>query len=282
MATLTDLRKRLRGVQTICQLAGAMRTVSSAKLSRLNALTGAYAPYAQGCRELLAASGALLPPGEGGAWKTLVILLSGNRGLCGSYHSELFAYFRSLMEPETQYYIPCGKMAAAWCREKGIPVLEEFSVPDVPEFPQAEALADSALRLYTSGEVNRVLFVYGEAVNALRQEPRCVELLPGADPAVSGPGQPSDSLPGDTLWVPDLPTAQAGLVDFCLRARVWSLLLKGAQGVQGATLVSMRSAYDNGKKSAAALETAINRMRQTQVTAGVIETSSGYGTREEG
>lgn len=44
MATLTDLRKRLRGVQTICQLAGAMRTVSSAKLNRLSAVTGPISP----------------------------------------------------------------------------------------------------------------------------------------------------------------------------------------------------------------------------------------------
>ena len=100
-----------------------------------------------------------------------------------------------------------------------------------------------------------------------------MELLPG-----EAPGEAAEA----DLWVPDLSTAQAGLVDFCLRAQIYSLLLKGAQGVQGATLVSMRSAYDNGKKSAAALETAINRKRQTQVTAGVIETSSGYGAKEEG
>ena len=274
MAALTDLRKRLKGVQTIVQLAGAMRTVSSAKLARLNSLTAAYAPYAQGCRELLAASGAVLPPASGEG-KTLVILLSGNRGLCGNYHNELFGFFRSLLEPEEQIYIACGRMAARWCRERSIPLLEETELPDVPEFRQAEALADRILELYASGQARRVLFVYGEALNALYQEPRCTELLPGEGPENAGEAR-------DALWIPDLPTAQAGLAQFCLRAQIYSLLLKGAQGVQGATLVSMRSAYDNGTKSAAALETAINRMRQTQVTAGVIETSSGRGQAEEG
>ena len=60
------------------------------------------------------------------------------------------------------------------------------------------------------------------------------------------------------------------------------LLLNGAMAVQGVTLSSMRSAYDNGKKSAGELETAINRQRQTQVTASVIETSSGLRPMEEG
>ena len=62
MATLADLRKRLRGIQTICQLAGAMRTVSSAKLARINASAYAFSAYAQGCRELLEASGAVIRP----------------------------------------------------------------------------------------------------------------------------------------------------------------------------------------------------------------------------
>ena len=271
MATLTDLKKRLRGVQTICQLAGAMRTVSSAKLARVSAASGAFAPYAQSCRELLGASGAILPPAEG-ADRTLVILLSGNRGLCGSYHNDLFAFFRSLAEPERQDYIACGKMAAAYCREKGIPLLDVFPVSDVPLFAEAEALADRILDLYPGGGIGRVLFVWGEGVNALRQEPRQLELLPGE----------AGEETGDLLWIPDPETGKAGLAEFCLRAEIYSLLLRGASGVQGATLVSMRSAYDNGKKSAAALETAINRLRQTQVTSGVIETSSGLGPwREE-
>ena len=271
MATLTDLKKRLRGVQTICQLAGAMRTVASAKLARLGSVSGAYAPYARGCRELLAASGAVLSPGEG-ADRTLVVLLSGNRGLCGSYHNDLFAYFRSLAEPERQDYIACGKMAAAYCREKGVPLLEVFPVSDVPVFAEAEALADRILTLYAGGGVRRVLFVWGEGVNALRQEPTQLELLPG-EPA----GEE-----GDLLRIPDPETVRTGLAEFCLRAQVFSLLLRAAVGVQGATLTSMRSAYDNGKKSAAALETAINRQRQTQVTSGVIETSVGFGPWEEG
>ena len=71
------------------------------------------------------------------------------------------------------------------------------------------------------------------------------------------------------------------LAEFCLRAQVYYLLIRSAMGVQGATLVSMRSAYDNGKESAAELETAINRLRQTQVTASVIETSSGLWPKGE-
>ena len=271
MATLTDLKKRLRGVQTICQLAGAMRTVSSAKLSRLSAANAAFSPYARGCRELLEAAGAVLPPAEG-ADRTLVILLSGNRGLCGSYHNDLFAFFRSLAEPEKQDYIACGKMAVNYFRERGIPLLESFPVSDVPLYAEAEALADRILALYAAGGIGRVLLVWGEGVTALRQETRQLELLPG-----EGGGEP-----GDHLWIPDRETAAAALAEFCLRAQIYSLLLRGAAGAQGATLVSMRSAYDNGKKSAAALETAINRQRQTQVTSGVIETSACFGPwREE-
>jgi len=271
MATLSDLRKRLRGIQTICQLAGAMRTVSSAKLARLNATAYAFSAYAEGCRDLLRASGAVVSHAQSEEEKTLIVLLSGNRGLCGSYHNELFAFCRALPEFSDACFITGGKMAAAHLKERRIPIEEEFQISDVPEYAQAEALADRILSMYTSGKVSRVLFVYSDAVNAMTQTPGCRELLPGES---GGEAQ-------DLLWLPDPETVHEGLAEFCLRAQVYYLLIRSAMGVQGATLVSMRSAYDNGKDSAAKLETAINRLRQTQVTASVIETSSGQWPKGE-
>ncbi len=272
MATLTDLRKRLRGIQNICKLAGAMRTVSSSKLARLSSAAAAFSAYAEGCRELLAASGAVITPPSGGDEKTLIVLLSGNRGLCGSYHNDLFSFFHSLPESGDACFMTGGNMAAAHLKERGTPLEEEFPVSDVPEYREAEALSDRILSVYTSGRVNRVLFVYSEAVNAMSQQPRCRELLPGE---ITGEAQ-------DLLWLPDAETVHEGLAEFCLRAQVYYLLLKSAMGVQGATLCSMRSAYDNGNKSAAELETAINRLRQTKVTSSVIETSSGFQPKGEG
>ena len=271
MATLSDLRKRLRGIQTICQLAGAMRTVSSAKLARINAATYAFSPYAQGCRELLEMSGAGIRPAANAADKTLIVLLSGNRGLCGSYHSELFSFFRSLSVEGEACYIAGGRMAAAHLRDRGIDVEEEFHISDVPDYAEAEALTDRILSMYLSGAVGRVLFVYSEAVNTMTQTPKCLELLPGPAPREAQ----------DLLWLPDPVTVQNGLAEFCLRSQVYYLLLRCAMGVQGATLSSMRSAYDNGRESAAELETAINRLRQTKVTASVIETSSGFWPKGE-
>lgn len=272
MATLVDLRKRLRGVQTICQLAGAMRSVSSAKLARLNSAVYAFSPYAQGCRELMAASGAAIPVIPGAEDRTLVVLLSGNRGLCGSYHNELFSFFHSLSITGETWFLTGGNKAAAHLKERGIPILEEIPISDVPEYAEAETLTERILSLYLSGQVNRVLFVYSEAVNAMSQKPRSTELLPG-----EGSGESED-----LLWLPDPATVREGLAQFCLRSQVYYLLLKSAMGVQGATLSSMRSAYDNGMDSAAELERAINRLRQTKVTASVIETSSGLWLEEEG
>ena len=272
MAMLADLRKRLRGIQTICQLAGAMRSVSSAKLARLNSAVYAFSSYAQGCRELQEASGAVIQPAAKEEEQTLLVLLSGNRGLCGSYHSELFSFLHSLPESGDALYFTGGNMAAAHLRERGISIAAEFAISDVPEYSEAEVLADRILSMYTSGKVNRVMIVYSEAVNAMVQKPCCLELLPGE----------KNVREQELLWLPDPDTVRAGLAEFCLRARVYYLLLRCAMGVQGATLSSMRSAYDNGMESAAELEKEINRMRQAQVTAGVIETSTGLWSEREG
>ncbi len=211
-------------------------------------------------------------PAADAAEKTLLILLSGNRGLCGSYHNELFTFFRSLDLTNDACFITGGKMAAAHLRERGIAIEEEFHISDVPEYAQAEALTDRILSMYISGAVNRVIIVYSEAVNAMTQTPRCLELLPGAAPGAAA---------NDLLWLPDPATVHEGLAEFCLRSQVYYLLLRCAMGVQSATLNSMRSAYDNGRESAAELETAINRLRQTKVTSSVIETSSGFWSKGE-
>ena len=108
-------------------------------------------------------------------------------------------------------------------------------------------------------------------MNAMTQTPVSRELLPGK----------AGGETRELLWLPDPETVHEGLAEFCLRAEVFHVLLRSSLGVQGATLSSMRSAYDNGRESAAELETTINRLRQTKVTASVIETSSGLWQKGE-
>lgn len=271
MAGLRELKKRLRSIRTTGQLAGAMRTVAAAKYSRVNAARAAYEAYASGFGKLLAQFGyAGLPAGDGaGERRQCAVLLSSNRGLCGGFNTELMNLFYDEYRREAQapMVIVCGKMAASFCKEKGIAVEREMMFSDLPTLEEARQLADYLRGLYESGAVCRVDCYYQSFVNMLRQTPVAKQILPPVETDEPGTGE-------GMLFVPDRETVSERLAESGFDAVVYAMSLEHASGAQAATLMAMRSAFDNAEQSAAALETTINRKRQAEVTASVIETAA--------
>ncbi|MBR5746649.1 MAG: F0F1 ATP synthase subunit gamma [Clostridia bacterium] len=271
MATLRELRKRLRSVKSTGALAGAMKTVSTAKYSRLSSALQAGEEYTRCCETLVSLLGGLDIDCDSlhGA-PALYVLFSGNRGLCGGYNSELFVFFSDLRKtlPDSCVYAACGRTAREYCREKKINLSYEFEVPDVPTFADAQRVSEYFRCLYSEGAVSEIIFVYQKFENMLKQ-------TPAASVFLSAETQP-DICEGDVIYIPDRATVAESALPLCFDEKVYSHLLKCASGAQAATLMAMRAAYDNAGATSAALETAINRRRQTEVTAGVIETSSDF------
>ena len=277
MATLRELKKRLKSTETTGQLAGAMRTVATAKYRKVNKLYTAYAPYS----EALYGLASLVPPEKAAAAPScetetdkppLYVLVSGNRGLCGGYHHELFAYFSEEIIKKTPdaLVIACGRMAEEYCREKKLPVLGTFPISDVPDFSEARGLSDRLLRAFTEGEASSVSFVCQRFHNMLKQTPETKPFLPP-------PAPEEEEAEKEVLFVPSRETVVKELEPLMLASTVYSILLGCASGVQAATMMAMRSAYDNASRSRLKLETEINRRRQAEVTASVLETASDFG-----
>ncbi len=266
MPTIRELKKRLKSTETTGQLAGAMRTVATAKYSKVSAAHTAYSPYAAALSEL--GRGAL-PEREKQTGVPVYVLLSGNRGLCGGFHHELFAFLSETLKGESEYaLVPCGRMAAEYCREKGLPVLREFVSSDVPSFDEAKELAGYLAGIYASGEAVSIDIVYQRFYNMLRQVPEKTRFLPKADESKSE---------GELLFFPDRETVESELAPLSLAAECCSVLLSSASGAQAATVMAMRSAYDNAEASSRKLNVEINRLRQAAVTSSVIETASDTG-----
>ncbi|MCR5808985.1 MAG: F0F1 ATP synthase subunit gamma [Clostridiales bacterium] len=281
MATLRELKKRLKSTETTGQLAGAMRTVATAKYRKVSAAFASYAPYSAalfGLSSLVPFEKAEAPdePFAGNEEKKppLYVLISGNRGLCGGYHHELFAFFAEEVlkkEPGAEIVV-CGRMAEEYCREKGIPVRRVFAVPDVPGAAEARGLCDYLLGVFSGGEVSSVSFVHQRFINMLRQTPEIKPFLPPPQQENAGEAEPPE-----TLFIPDRETVMKQLEPLMLSSEVCSVLLGCASGQQAATMMAMRSAYDNANTSCRKLETEINRRRQAEVTTSVLETSSEAG-----
>ena len=271
MAGLRELRKRLNSIRTTGQLAGAMRSAAAAKYARVNAALTAYRPYGDACEQMRARLGDAgmerVAPAENAP--ECLVVLAGNRGLCGGFNAELLRYFseRVAASAAVPEVVVCGKVAAAYCREKGIADAKAFPVSDIPAYEEAQAVSAYLLERYRAGAITGVTVVCQRLINMLRQTPESRRLLPAPE---------TDAREGDAepLFLPDRETLCKQLAVTCFDAEIYKNLLENAAGAQAATLMAMRAAFDNATESAEKLETAINRRRQAEVTESVIETSS--------
>lgn len=276
MASLLELKKHLHSIQMTGQLAGAMKTVSAAKLNRLNGALQRFSTYEDLCQQILDRFGGdlaeMYPCGAPDAPGCYVVL-GANRGLCGGYNIELYSYADQLLRqsiPAGSLLVVVGKHAIAHYRESGLPIYREYTLPDTFRYEDCMALFDEIVGLYTNGTVSSVTLVYQHFVNMLTQTPQSHQLLPltmvdaHTDMAV------------EELYVPDRETVLGAAANTCLHADFYSHLLEAGAGNQAATLIAMRSAFDNAESSAAALESAISRKRQSDVTSSVIETAGGF------
>ncbi len=270
MASLRELRKHLKSINTTEQLAGAMKTVSAAKFSRINAVLAGYKTYAESCRSLMERFGSALSgamPCRNPDAPDCYVVLTSNRGLCGGYNIELLAYADELLSQSERPYtlVTCGKMAAAHFEGRSN---RDFALSDVPDYSSCAALCDFLRTAYLDGEVSSVTFIYQNFVNMMTQTPCACRILP-----LTGEQGSAEPAFDDTLYVPDKQTVLKNACLNCVCSTIFSIILEAAAGAQAATLMAMRSAYDNAQETSAALETAISRKRQSEVTAGVIETA---------
>ena len=271
MAGLQQLRKRLKSIRATGQLAEAMRTAATIKYSRVNRVREEFASYADGSTDMLALLGrfGICRETDNISQKNCLVLFGSNRGLCGGFNAELFRFMdRALaLESETPHIISCSRKASAYLRERSFDY-EEFLLSDVPDYEETHALCERLEKLYASGAVNRVRLIYQRYRNMLIQEPTDRQILPGPDECRT-------ANPNGILYLPSPAVIGARLALTCLNNEVFAAALDNASGAQAATLMAMRSACDSAAESAAKLETTINRRRQADVTASVIEIASG-------
>ena len=275
MASLQQLRKRLRSIRSTGQIADAMRTGATAKFAKLSRTRLAFSPYADACGEMLAQLGAVgirrsVPEAKK---RNAFLILSGDRGFCGGFHAELlrFAEAELAAEPDALLLVS-GKKAQSRCRELGL-AFEPVTVSDVPTFAEARAICERLRTLYETGEAENIYLIYQHYQNMLTQTPTRLQLLPA--------GEENESGAAEALLLPDRETVGEQLAVFCMENRLYRLLLEHSSGAQASTQTAMRAASDNAAESAAKLELFINRRRQAEVTAGVIETSSGLFAEKE-
>lgn len=277
MPTIQNLKKKLQVIHSTQKLTQAMKTASTVKYSKLSALYSDYEKYEEQCnlmyrnyRKDFNSVFSLDNPDA----PVLYIILSSNKGMCGSFNTELISFFENILQNEKNnpVILCCGKKGIDYLQNKKILCDKAYIFTDIPSYSDAEGIFSDIKEMMEKGKISAVKIVYPKYQNMMRQSPVCDDLFTFDEETEA------DEKP---LFVPDRQTIINQTAEKIMVSILYKKILETALGAQAATLTTMRSAYDTACEYSVQLETQINRKRQSQVTADVLEISSDYSKKGE-
>ncbi len=278
MPTIQNLKKKLQVILSTKKTTQAMKTASTVKYSKLSALYADFSKYEEQCSTMYKTyrediNSVFLPQNPDAP--ELYVLLSSNKGMCGNFDTDILVFFEELLceQKKQPVVFCCGKKGIEYLDKKKLSYNESFVFDDTPSISAATELFERIIRLIENGVVSDVKIVYPKYINTMKQYPVCENLLSFDDDKSKGE---------EPLFVPDKQTVIHSTAEKILVSILYRKILETALGAQAATLTTMRSAYDTACEYSAQLEMQINRKRQSQVTADVIEVSSEHSMEEEG
>jgi F-type H+-transporting ATPase subunit gamma len=211
--------------------------------------------------------------------KRAVILIGGDKGLCGALNSNLFR-IASQFEPASTLFITAGRRAAQFVSRTRRQLHAEFAYGDSPRYVEAKAIANCARDLFLQKEVDAVLLVATQFVNTLTQLPVTIELLPvGAIKGLKLPqGLAEEELVTNSdefLFEPSAEAFLGYLLSHYLTLFIYLVLLSAKASEQSARMVAMKNATDNANNLIQELTLEYNKLRQGKITTELLEIVSG-------
>ncbi len=283
MANLRAIRKRISSVKSTQQITRAMKMVSAAKLRRAQDGINAARPYARKMREVVTAVAGragsdahpLLTARE--AKKLALLVVTSDRGLCGSFNSGLTrAVYRFLNDHRGEYeeitLFVVGRKGRDFFRRREIPIRKELlGVLGSVSRHHAETIANDLVGGFLAGEFDEVRIAFNEFRSAISQVVRFEKMFPIALESSGETG--GDEV--DYLYEPSREAILASLLPKYVETMIFRVLLESVAGEHGARMTAMDSATNNSVDMIARLTLQMNRARQATITTELTEIVSG-------
>jgi len=266
MASVQDLRRRIRSVRNTRKITKAFELVASARLRRAQARIEAMRPYAD---RMLERTIAIVP-------------LTGDRGLAGPFNSQIlrhaFALDRTLRgDGKEVRWLVAGRKGASTLRFRGYQLDQAWTgFSDRPSYHDAQAISHRLADLYVAGEIDRAVVVYNHFVSPLVQTVVEQDVLPIPEETLRGGDEAQERAAlGDFIYEPEPEEILARLLPFYLETELYRALLESAASEQGARMTAMRNASKNAAELIDSLTLAMNRARQAEITQEILEVVAG-------
>ena len=291
MASVQDLKRRIKSVTNTRKITRALELVAAAKLRRAQTRIEAMRPYADTMTDLISGVGRaatsvrslpLLHQRET-IETVLIVPLTGDRGLVGAFNGQVirraFSLERALVaEGKKVRWVAVGKKGRSTLTFRGRDASDAFvGFSDGPAYSDAQAIAHRVAELYTAQEVDRVILVYNKFVSALTQSVTDRDILPISPDVLETDDQErrDDAFRGDFIFEPEPEEILARLLPVYLETQIYRALLESAASFQGAQMTAMRNASKNAGELIDRVTLQMNRARQAEITQEILEVVAG-------
>lgn len=295
MANARIIKRRVNSVQNIAKITNAMQLVSASKTKYSQKVATDSLPYMQSLLDSLETIAHFTDPklhpflDKKRTGKDLMIVLSTNKGLCGSLNTNLFKQLLIWAEkrPDAQF-IAVGQKAVNFLRNHGFNLVAQFTDwPEKVKLADVLPLLDLLKEKYLSGEVGRVDVLFTDFVNVLKQRSLVFSLLPLDDLHIQqleleykNKANKSEEKPiaekprANYLLEPSSGELLDFLLTYYLELSFYHLVLESLASEHSARMIAMKSASDNAKDLVEVLKLDFNKSRQTMITNELLDISS--------
>ncbi len=282
-ANLRDLRRKIKGVQHIRQITRAMKMVATAKLRRIQRTVENSRRYQEELRRLLAdvarasveVDHPYLQARE--VERVGVLIVGGDRGLCGAFNRQIDEQAVEFIAAQSAPVeaIAVGRRMRRYADRHGFDVVSSHPAVERAGDPDIDQILGEVRSWYESGHVDLVQAVYAR-FDSLVQHPAISEqLLPLSPQAFAEATGDAVTAPVEYIFEPPAAQLLAELLPRALEVEIAQILLTTQASGQAARMTAMTAATDNADDMITDLTRSINRARQEEITAQLLDVVTG-------
>jgi F-type H+-transporting ATPase subunit gamma len=285
MPSLKEVKTRINSVISTQQITKAMKMVAAAKLRKSQERIWQMRPFAS--RMLSIMQNLSSGGNDGDNWysvvrpeeKILIIVISSDRGLCGSFNSNVFKGVMRLIQEKyaTQLakknvsILPLGKKGLDFFGKRKFPVVDGFvNIFQGLSFEKASEAGQFIIDAYRKGEYDKVEIVYNQFKNVATQILTFEQLLP-----VLPVEDNTNKQQIDYILQPSQEEILSGLIPKSLKVQIYKAILDSNASENGARMTAMDKANENAGEILKDLKLTYNRTRQAAITKEILEIVAG-------
>ncbi|MGE5436961.1 MAG: ATP synthase F1 subunit gamma [Syntrophothermus sp.] len=286
MATLRDIKSRIKGVQNTQQITKAMKMVAAAKLRRAQeAITNAR-PYARKIAVMLQhlatdeelISNKFIAERET-TTNIAVVVVTADRGLCGAFNTNILKEVTKFIDEElkvknyTPHLICIGRKGFEFFNRTDLSIADKYlNIFQHVQYSQALGITRELIDKFLDGTFDRVVIVYNEFKSIIQQQIVVEQFLPV--PIKKATEEEKRNQP-NYIFEPNKQAIFDYLLPKHLKAQIWRILLESNAAELGARMTAMDNATTNAKELIRTLKLKFNRERQAAITKEILEIVSG-------